>query len=107
MTDGEVIEAAYSFVSGAIPNWQQEQGQLVQYMNENQVDLSGVLATRDPTVLAKALLSLDTSMKLGESARETKRQAQTMTGTNSSRESTSEWDKIKAAKGMPSFRFHG
>jgi hypothetical protein len=48
-------------------------------------------------LIGKALMSVKTEMSLGEINRANKNAAQTMTGTNSSRESESYWDSIKAA----------
>jgi hypothetical protein len=72
---------------------------------ENGLDLTPALATRDPQVIGKALMSVKTQMSLAELNRQIKTSAQTMSGGNSAPDSTSEWAKIAAAKGLPSIRF--
>jgi hypothetical protein len=77
---------------------------MVEYMTENRIDLSPALATRDPQEIGKALMSVKTQMSLAELNRQVKNQAQTLTGTNSSTEAVSYWDRVKQASGLPSFR---
>ena len=51
-------------------------------------------------------MSVKAQMSLAEINRATKNAAQTMTGTNSSTDGATAWDEIKAARGMPTFRYN-
>ena len=105
LTDGEVIAQAQEIVASAIPNWQQDEPIMVDYLNRHPVDISPAIRTGDPSTVAKALFSVHTAAQLDRSARQTKQAAQTLTGSNSSTEPETAWDRIAAARsGVPRFR---
>ena len=98
-------------VASSIPTWQedapkvQEDAPKVQeYLAQSGVDLGPVIASGDSTAIAKLLYTAQMNVRLGETNRKTKRAAQTMSGSNSGDDSTTEWDRIKVARGLPSFR---
>jgi hypothetical protein len=92
-------------VAVSIPTWSEDAPKVQEYLAQSGVDLGPVIATGDPATIAKVLYSAQMQVKLGQTNRETKRAAQTMTGSNSASDSTSEWDRIAGAKGLPSIRY--
>jgi hypothetical protein len=91
------VEQALEMVASSITTWEEDAPEVQEYLQQSGVDLGPVIATGDPATIAKVVYTAQMQVSLGQSNREIKRAAQTMRGGNSSPESTSAWDAIKAA----------
>jgi hypothetical protein len=102
---GDVLQQAQEILAAAVPDYTEHQAEIAAYLTETDVDLSPAIAAGDVTTISKALISAATVAKIAKTDPEAKRQAQTLSGSNSARDSITEWGKIAAANPNLKFRF--
>ena len=96
---GNPIDQAMEILANAIPTWADDAPRVHEYITETGYDLAPVIATGNPTEIAKQLFTIHATTQLAQTNRQIKAAAQTMSSSGNSPKDPgpSDWDWIGAA----------